>query len=862
MKNLLIFIFCGVALLSNGQETLVHILTTNLPSQQAASPAVESLPAGSPDGFAINTANLLTSPQVFISSTNDLSFQQGLLAYYPYESNTNDASGNNAHAAFNGSAEYLSGARGNAVRLQGNGNTGLNGDYVTLPALSLSSQTAITLNTWVNEESMSNPAGEYYIFFGHDNNGVLGIGHFNVGNTMEGFSFRTNAGGGTIDIVGQSTHQNNWAMFTLTYQGGTIKAYINGQLVGTKSAATLNISGSNAAQGAHWWASTSSRFTGRIDETRIYNRVLPPAEIDKLFGVNSTDTICPGLSFSLTANASLPSTYAWSSGQNTSTITVAPTQTTTYTVTITASNGTGTATAQRRIVVLPKPTLAIATISTCSGQANGSATVSATGGATPYTYKWNNNQTTATVINVAAGTYTVTVTGSNGCTATATATVGSLPGGIDCGLVARYKLDNTTNDISGNANNGTTPNGISYVDDKFGNCKSAARFNGTNTYVSIPPSNSLNSPAGSITLMGWAKALSPNIQSILCKSFSGTSTLHYRLGVNGAGADKIFFGYRMEGQSWSTTLSVQLTNLNLADWNHYAVTWDGTTVRFFWNGVEKGSGIALTGILQPNDATTPLELGRDIHGGAEYFNGDLDELRIYHRALSSSEIQQLFNATGDVPLSATVSLPITPACSGQTNGSATVTATGGATPYTYKWTNNQTTATVINVAAGIYTVTVTGSNGCSATAIATISSTPATTAGFTSTLNGSTASFANTSTNANTFTWDFGNGQTSIQPNPTITYTKPGQYQVCLTATGLCGSKTTCHSVVINPPGWDPIVCNTGIVHTIAVWDTAITNIAGQPLEVGDFVGFFHTDLTGANVCNNAGVWTGYNASS
>ncbi|MBK8557361.1 MAG: SprB repeat-containing protein [Lewinellaceae bacterium] len=50
--------------------------------------------------------------------------------------------------------------------------------------------------------------------------------------------------------------------------------------------------------------------------------------------------------------------------------------------------------------------------------------------------------------------------------------------------------------------------------------------------------------------------------------------------------------------------------------------------------------------------------------------------------------------------------------SGTANGSATVSVTGGAMPYQYLWNNGQNTATAINLAAGTYTVTVIGNNGC------------------------------------------------------------------------------------------------------------------------------------------------------
>ncbi|MCB9185747.1 MAG: SprB repeat-containing protein [Flavobacteriales bacterium] len=60
-------------------------------------------------------------------------------------------------------------------------------------------------------------------------------------------------------------------------------------------------------------------------------------------------------------------------------------------------------------------------------------------------------------------------------------------------------------------------------------------------------------------------------------------------------------------------------------------------------------------------------------------------------------------------------------CNGENNGSLSVNATGGSAPYTYLWSNGATTASVDNVGAGSYSVTVTDANGCTATCSSTVS---------------------------------------------------------------------------------------------------------------------------------------------
>lgn len=63
-------------------------------------------------------------------------------------------------------------------------------------------------------------------------------------------------------------------------------------------------------------------------------------------------------------------------------------------------------------------------------------------------------------------------------------------------------------------------------------------------------------------------------------------------------------------------------------------------------------------------------------------------------------------------------------CPGGNNGTATVTATGGTAPYTYLWSDGQTTATAINLSAGTYTITVTDAKDCTSQASYTVGTTP------------------------------------------------------------------------------------------------------------------------------------------
>ncbi|MBK8704939.1 MAG: hypothetical protein IPN33_16100 [Saprospiraceae bacterium] len=148
---------------------------------------------------------------------------------------------------------------------------------------------------------------------------------------------------------------------------------------------------------------------------------------------------------------------------------------------------------------------------------------------------------------------------------------------------------------------------------------------------------------------------------------------------------------------------------------------------------------------------------------------------------------QTFNHSGTAPLSATITNVTHVSCFGGSNGSATVTPSGGTAPYFYAWPNGQTTATATNLMAGTHIVTVTDNAGGSTTASASVNqapqilinlSNPATitcsqpTASVTATVGGGTPGY--------TYLWS--NGSTSS----TLVTAAAGPYSLTVTDTRGC----------------------------------------------------------------------------
>lgn len=106
--------------------------------------------------------------------------------------------------------------------------------------------------------------------------------------------------------------------------------------------------------------------------------------------------------------------------------------------------------------------------------------------------------------------------------------------------------------------------------------------------------------------------------------------------------------------------------------------------------------------------------------------------------------------------------------------------------------------------AGVYNVTLTvsnaaGSNTVTQTDLVVVNAVPD--AAFSGTVNEASVSFSNNTSNANSYDWDFGDGETSTEANPTHTYQEDGVYEVTLTATNDCGSVTVSEAfTIVTPP--------------------------------------------------------------
>jgi hypothetical protein len=211
------------------------------------------------------------------------------------------------------------------------------------------------------------------------------------------------------------------------------------------------------------------------------------------------------------------------------------------------------------------------------------------------------------------------------------------------GLVGYWKFEEgtgtTASDSSGNGNTGTLNNGPLWVDGKYGR---ALSFDGATSYVSVPASPSLNVLGNQVSAELWFKpavTIDSNTHSacIIDKGNAYSFCLNmppYQSTPNG----RIFFIIVVGSQQYEfveTTTDVW----SAGTWYHIAGTYDGDYIRIYVNG-ELQNSRAVTGTLWQDPTPIPFAIGAYCYGPARdwFFNGAIDEIRIYNIALSQQEI--------------------------------------------------------------------------------------------------------------------------------------------------------------------------------------------------------------------------------
>ena len=622
--------------------------------------------------------------------------------------------------------------------------------------------------------------------------------------------------------------------------------------------------------------------------------------------ITSTDATCgnaDGGAFVVTSNGVAPYTYLWDDSLAQTTDTATGLAAGAYTVLVTDANGcTATGTVAVNNVGAPSISGITTTVIECYGDSS-TATVSVSGGTPPYNYLWNDPlaQTDSIATGLLAGSYTVAVTDINGCIATGIVSISQPPilsvsvsgNNVSCNGVC-------DGDVTVSITGGTPP--YSYLwDDPLAQTTATADSLCAGTYtVTITDANGCVVNDG-ITITQPA-VLTTSITGSTNVSSCGVCDGDATVTATGGSVPYIYLWDDPIAQTTAIAsglcagiYSVTVTDQNgcistssntITDPGGLSSSITSSTDVSCNGGCDGDAKVTITGGTAPytylwDDSLAQTTVIADSLCAGTYSVTITD----FNSCITTSTA----TITGPPVLTSSISGSTNMSCNGVCDGEATVTVTGGTTPYTYLWDDSlaQTAAIADSLCAGTYNVTLTDSNGCITTSIATITE-PAV---LTSSISGSTNLNCNGVCDGNatvsvtggiipyTYLWDDSLAQTTAIADSLCAST----YSVTVTDSNGC--ITTSSGVTLNEPpaitaaplsstpdtngtgvgsatistvsggsppynyNWTPSgdTGSTAIGLIVGTYTVTVTDVNGCPyvdsVSVGNFTGVFETAL-------------------
>jgi hypothetical protein len=207
------------------------------------------------------------------------------------------------------------------------------------------------------------------------------------------------------------------------------------------------------------------------------------------------------------------------------------------------------------------------------------------------------------------------------------------------GLISWWSGDKTADDLKG-TNNGTLLNGTSF---RKGMVGPAFSFDGVNDYVQIPHNASLNPGTGDFSVNFWMKTDTLDTQlALLSKRDVCNAVSFWGLVMLADGTIEVeIYDGLININTFSSDISV-----NDEIWHHVALVRQTTTATLYIDGAVHGSGSTEGITLVAN--TAPVRFATDVcvgvNGSTQFYSGELDEIQYLNAALTSSQVQDIYNA--------------------------------------------------------------------------------------------------------------------------------------------------------------------------------------------------------------------------
>ncbi|MDA9272542.1 hypothetical protein N9P44_01280, partial [Flavobacteriaceae bacterium] len=258
----------------------------------------------------------------------------GLVGYWPFNGNANDASDNGNNGVVNGptltSDRFGNNNSAYSFTVNSSAGWGSAQDRITITNPTISNDNSFAMSGWVNLESKPGPfVDRPHTLMGRwDGNGeAVFRNYINYSGQVQTALYPYPQSGTNIYESGNVTY-GNWEHVVITYDGSVLKHYVNGQLTGQQtfninivtSSTNLTFGELHMANG-HWYL-----FSGKMDDLGYWSRALTQQEITTLYEsevlscevdiITSATEVCAGESVDLSTVGDINSSYLWSTGES------------------------------------------------------------------------------------------------------------------------------------------------------------------------------------------------------------------------------------------------------------------------------------------------------------------------------------------------------------------------------------------------------------------------------------------------------------------------------------------------------------------------------------------------------------------
>jgi hypothetical protein len=212
------------------------------------------------------------------------------------------------------------------------------------------------------------------------------------------------------------------------------------------------------------------------------------------------------------------------------------------------------------------------------------------------------------------------------------------------GLVGYWPFNGNANDESGNGNNGTV-NGATLTTDRFGNVNTSYSFNGSSNWIEISHNSNFDfETPNSITISTWIKT-SMTSGAVFVQKQSGVGNTQNGVNCGILNLNGSLCGVSKKTNGIQSLIASPATVSNNNSWHHFVYCFSGGYAKTYLDGVLISSQTDAGSIV--GNSTTNLIFGYGLPLNNFFYNGRLDDIGIWNRALTAQEITALYSGCGN-----------------------------------------------------------------------------------------------------------------------------------------------------------------------------------------------------------------------